>query len=65
MQEKEVYKSMASLIRGLGIAESCVFPVERMAVVRVRCSEEAIKWRRRYKTGINREARTITVTRVE
>lgn len=56
---------MLEMIRELPVGSSCVFGAERLYSARVQASNEGLKLGRRYKTSTNREARTITVTRVE
>lgn len=51
-------------IAGLRVGESVTYPVERANTVKVTCSSYGLSWHKRFKTNIDREARTITVTRV-
>ena len=51
-------------IAGLRVGESVTYPVERANYVKVACSSYGLSWRKRFKTKVDRDTRTITVTRV-
>ena len=51
-------------IAGLRVGESVTYPVERANTVKVTCSSYGLSWRKRFKTKVDRDTRTITVTRV-
>lgn len=57
-------KSMLSTLRELGLNEAVTFPVERMSSVKTICTNFGLQWGKQFSTKTNREARTITVTRV-
>lgn len=56
--------TIVAAIGGLRVGESVTYPVERANSVKVTCSSYGLSWKKRFKTNIDREARTITVTRV-
>lgn len=56
--------TLVSDIGGLRVGESVSYPVERIHTVKTACSSYGILWGKRFRTKIDREARTITVTRV-
>ena len=56
--------AIVAAIGGLRVGESVTYPVERANSVKVTCSSYGLSWGKRFKTNIDREARTITVTRV-
>ena len=55
---------ISPVLTELQVGERAVFPARRMDTVKVIASNLGFKLNRRYKTRSNREARTITVTRV-
>ena len=56
--------TIVAAIGGLRVGESVTYPVERANSVKVTCSTYGLNWRKRFKTKVDKEARTITVTRV-
>lgn len=56
--------TIVAVIGGLRVGESVTYPVERANSVKVTCSSYGFSWRKRFKTKVDKEARTITVTRV-
>lgn len=56
--------TIVAAIGGLRVGESVTYPVERANSVKVTCSSYGLSWRKRFKTKVDKEARTITVTRV-
>lgn len=56
--------TLVSAIGGLRFGEYLIFPIERANTVKVTCSFYGMLWRKRFRTKVNRFARTITVTRV-
>ena len=52
-------------IRSLEIGESKDFPIERLKSVRAQASELGVILNRKFRTVSNRDARTVTVTRIE
>lgn len=50
---------------GLAVGESTSFPIVRLKSVRTQASELGAIYNRKFVTKMNREARTITVTRAE
>ena len=56
--------TLVSAIGGLRFGENLIFPIERANTVKVTCSFYGMLWRKRFRTKVNRFARTITVTRV-
>ena len=56
--------TLVAAIGGLRFGENLIFPIERANTVKVTCSFYGKLWRKRFRTKVNRFARTITVTRV-
>ena len=56
--------TIVAAIGGLRVGESVTYPVERANSVKVTCSTYGLSWRKRFKTKVDKEARTITVTRI-
>ena len=56
--------TLVATIGGLRVGESVSYPVERANTVKNSCSSYGLLWGKRFRTKIDREARTITVTRV-
>lgn len=56
--------TLVAAIGGLRFGEYLIFPIERANTVKVTCSFYGLLWRKRFRTKVNRYARTITVTRV-
>ena len=56
--------TLVAAIGGLRFGEYLIFPIERANTVKVTCSFYGMLWRKRFRTKVNRFARTITVTRV-
>lgn len=56
--------TLVAALCGLRVGEYLIFPVERASTVKVYCSFYGLLWRKRFRTKVNRYARTITVTRV-
>lgn len=56
-------KSRRQTLLGMGIGESCSFPLEKMTAVRSDCFRYGIEWGKVFTTAINRESRVISVTR--
>ena len=52
-------------ITGMVAGESRKFPIEKLRYVRVSASELGVMLNRKYRTALDREARTVTVTRVK
>lgn len=56
--------TLVAAIGELRFGEYLIFPIERANTVKVTCSFYGLLWRKRFRTKVNRYARTITVTRV-
>ena len=56
--------TLVASLCGLRVGEYLIFPVERASTVKVYCSFYGLLWRKRFRTKVNRYARTITVTLV-
>lgn len=56
---------MRPAITKLEVGESKDFPIERLKSVRTQASELGVILNRKFRTVSNREARTVTVTRIE
>ena len=61
MEEKK--KSVRSQLKELEIGAKATFDACRTSYVRAVCTNCGFEWNRHYSTQINRENRTITVTR--
>lgn len=60
----ETREPISPLLKGLGIGESAVFPVERLGAVRSKASELGLQLGRKFQSHASRKDRTITVTRI-
>ena len=56
-------KPLRAEIRELVIGSTLVYPIRRMSVVKSTCSTVALENDRKFSTSVDREERTITVTR--
>lgn len=56
-------KPRRQVLLGMGIGDEEVFPLEKMSAVRTDCLRYGTEWGKTFTTAINRENRTITVTR--
>lgn len=55
--------SITDQLRELGIGDSASFPITKMRSIRTTASERGIVWGKTFSTSLNREEKTITVTR--
>lgn len=56
-------KPRRQILLGMGIGESHDFPLEKTSAVRTDCMRYGMEWGKVFTTSVNRENRTITVTR--
>lgn len=57
-------KSLLGCLKQLKVGETLTVPVERISYLRAICTNFGVEWDRKFTTSINREARTITATRL-
>lgn len=62
MEEKR--KSVRSQIHELEIGDQATFDASRTSYIRAACTNFGFEWERKFSTSIDREKRTITVTRI-
>lgn len=56
--------SVRGQLHALKVGESAVFEASRTSYIRSNCTNFGFEWDRKFSTSTDREARTITVTRV-
>ncbi len=61
--KQQTTKSVLSILKELDLNKSCSFPIERAPYVRATCSNFGVFWDKHFTTKINKENRTIEVTR--
>ncbi|MDY5632501.1 MAG: hypothetical protein SPF56_08450 [Bacteroidaceae bacterium] len=59
----EVTKPILAQLREMKVGDILVFPAERRGTVKSMCSEFGFEWNKVFSTSINRQERTISVTR--
>lgn len=57
-------KSLLGCLKQLKVGETLTVPVERISYLRAICTTFGLQWGQKYSTSVNREARTITATRL-
>lgn len=62
--ENHPKKSLLGEVQKLNVGETLTVPVERLSYLKQICTTFGLQWDRKYTTSINREARTITATRL-
>ena len=62
MEEKK--KSVRSQLKEMHIGDKAIFDASRTSYVRAACTNCGFEWERKFSTSIDREKRTITVTRI-
>lgn len=65
MAEKEERSPITPTLRVMKIGEEFTYPIQMMTSVRTVCTTYGLQWGKTFKTRIDREAKTITVTRVK
>lgn len=58
-----VAQPILSQLRTMEVGDVLTFPAEKRGSVKAMCSEYGFEWNKKFTTSINREERTITVTR--
>jgi len=58
-------KSMLSQLKEMEIGDILSFPISKMSYIKGSCSNFGLEWGVRFSTSINREQKTIDVTREE
>lgn len=56
-------KPILSQLREMEVGDVLVFPAEKRGSVKAMCSEYGFEWNKVFSTSVNRQERTITVTR--
>ena len=64
MEQKEQKKSMLGILSELEVGAMQSFPAEKTNSVKTMCSIFGFQWGKTFSTSINREQRTVEVTRV-
>ena len=62
-KETAVSKPILTQLREMKVGDILVFPGERASSVRATCSMFGFEWNKTFRTSVNREERTISVTR--
>ena len=65
MAEKEEKSLITPTLRVMEIGEEFTYPIQMMTSVRTVCTTYGLQWGKIFKTRIDRETKTITVTRVK
>ena len=63
VEKSEVAKPILAQLREMEIGETLFFPAEKRGSVKAMCSEYGFEWNKTFRTSINRQERTISVTR--
>lgn len=63
MEEKEQKKSMLGILSELEVGDVHSFPAEKTNSVKSMCSTFGFQWGKTFRTSLNREQRTVEVTR--
>ena len=63
MDQKTDTKPVLQVLSELEVGESVTYPVSRMNSIKSMCSTFGLQWDKVFATSINREERTLTVTR--
>lgn len=58
-----VSKPILAQLREMEVGDVLVFPAEKRGSVKAMCSEFGFQWNKTFSTAINRQQRTISVTR--
>lgn len=58
-----VSKPILTQLREMEVGDVLVFPAEKRGSVKAMCSEYGFEWNKVFSTSINRQERTISVTR--
>ena len=61
---KVTEKPILAALRELEIGESVTYPAERSSYLKSACSQFGFEWGKRFATSNNRDARTVTATRM-
>lgn len=56
--------NLRGTLRDMNVSDSLTVPLERLGVVRTTCAALGLELDRKYSASADRQARTITVTRV-
>lgn len=56
--------SLLGELKGLQPGQAAVFPISRLAYVRAACCAIGTQWECKYRTHLDREAKTVTATRI-
>lgn len=65
MEEQDKKKSIMPVLRDMKIGSKSVYPIKVMASVKTVCSTCGLQWGKKFSTQVDREAGTITVTRIK
>ena len=64
VEKTTVTKPILAQLREMEVGDILTFPAEKRGSVKAMCSEFGFEWNKVFRTSINRQARTISVTRV-
>jgi hypothetical protein len=64
MEKKEQKKSMLGILSEMEVGDSHSFPAAKTNSVKSMCSTFGFQWGKVFQTSLNREKRTVDVTRV-
>lgn len=62
--ENHPKKSLLGEVQKLDVGETLTVSVDRLSYLKQICTTFGLQWGRRFSTSVNREARTITATRL-
>ena len=60
---KKTNRPVLPALRELEIGKTLTYPAERTSYIRSVCVSYGLEWQKKFKTAVNRQQRTITVTR--
>ena len=60
---KDTKKPILAQLREMAVGDILSFPAEKRGSVKAMCSEFGFQWNKTFSTSINRQERTISVTR--
>lgn len=62
-KENEATKPILTQLREMEIGDMLSFPAAKRGSIKTMCSEFGFQWGKKFSTSINRQERTISVTR--
>ena len=61
--KRDIKKPILAQLREMKVGDTLNFPAEKRGSVKTMCSEFGFQWNKTFSTSINRQEKTITVTR--